>query len=85
MHRCTNDNLPKSFESYFLQKNYTYNLRSRATNPYRTQFCNTLAYKRWLTNNGILVWQNVNDNIKNLPYKSFKKVFKNELLDEYFS
>ena len=85
MHRCTNGNLPKSFDSYFVQKSYSYNLRSRSSNPYRIQFCNTLAYKRWLTNNGIHIWEGISEDMKKLPYQSFKRILKNELLNEYYA
>ena len=54
MHKCTNGSLPDSFESYFDRKQYSFNLRSTALNPFRKQRTHTNAYQRWLINNGVL-------------------------------
>ena len=68
----------------FLQKSNRYNLRSLAKNPYRKQCFKTEAYKRWLINHGLTVWDELDENIKTLPFQSFKHELKNKLLDAYF-
>ena len=83
MHKCTNGLLPDSFESYFVKKQYSFNLRSTASNPYRKQRTNTNAYKRWLVNHGLEVWEKLDHVIKALPFCTFKYEVKEKILNDY--
>ena len=83
MYRCTNKSLPDSFESYFVRKEYRFNLRSTVSNPFIKQRANTNAYKRWLINHGLDVWEKIDQKTKNLSYFSFKYEVKTKILKEY--
>ena len=83
MHRCCERTLPKSFESYFQRKNYSYNLRSKSKNPFRIQITHTEAYKRWLVNHGLRVWEGIDTETKKLPYYPFKSKLKEAILNSY--
>ena len=83
MHRCCKGTLPKSFESYFKKKNYSYSLRSKSKNPFRIQITRTEAYKRWLVNNGLRVWEGLDNETKKLPFIPFKTKIKKSILNAY--
>ena len=84
MHRCVNGTLPLSFETYFQKKNPSVALRSLASNPFRMQIVHTEAYKRSLTNNGIRVWNDLDIEVKNMPYHPFKTKVKEDIIKSYF-
>ena len=83
MHRCCHETIPLSFQSYFQKKSYNYNLRSLARNPFRTQMTHTEAYKRWLVNYGLHIWNEIEPDVKNLPYDPFKIELKKRILKSY--
>ena len=83
MHCCVNGTLPLSFNSYFEKKDTRVMLRSLTSNPFRLKVIRTEAYKRSLTNNGIYVWNNLDNEIKNMPYYSFKIKLKEEIIKSY--
>ena len=83
MHKCVNGTLPLSFRSYFSKKNANRELRSHETNPFRYQLAHTDSYDRWLTNNGIRVWNGINNDFKKLPFVPFKSELKKEILKSY--
>lgn len=47
------------------------------------QLAHTDSYDRWLTNNGIRVWNEINNDIKKLPFAPFKSELKKEILKSY--
>ena len=83
MHKCVNGTLPLSFNNYFIKKNNLRQLRSNTSNPFRTQFANTNSYDRWLTNNGIRVWSEIKNEIKELPFNPFKSELKKNILQSH--
>ena len=83
MHRCVNNTLPLSFDSYFQKKNPNLGLRSFASNPFRMQIAHTEAYKRSLINNGIRVWEYLDIEMKKLPCHPFKSQQKEEIIKKY--
>ena len=83
MHKCVNGTLPLPFHSYFSKKNTNHELRSHITNPFIYQLAHTDSYDRWLTNNGIRVWNEINNDMKKLPFAPFKSELKKEILLSY--
>ena len=83
MYKCVNEMLPLSFNAYFCKKDTSRVLRSHATNPFRTKFAHTDAYDRWLTNNGMRVWNSIENDIKLLPFNPFKTELKKSFLKSY--
>ena len=85
MHRAQTRNLPENFENYFtrIENMHNYNLRSIKNKTFFTKSTNTDKYRKWLTNSGVELWRKMNSEMKNLPYKSFAKRYKREILDSY--
>ena len=47
------------------------------------QIVHTDAYKRSLINNGIRIWDSLENEMKKLPYHSFKSKVKQEIIESY--
>ena len=88
MHRTHSKNLPENFENYFtrIENMHNYPLRSIKKDTFYAKPVNsikTAKYRNWLTNSGVELWQKLNFEMKNLPYKSFAKQYKKDILDSY--
>ena len=48
------------------------------------QIVHTEAYKRSLTNNGIRIWNEIDKEVKNLPYYPFKIKLKENIIKSHY-
>ena len=88
MHRTHSKNVPENFENYFtrIENMHNYPLRSIKKDTFYAKSANstnTAQYKKWLTNSGVELWQKLDFEMKNLPYKTFAKQYKKSILDSY--
>ena len=84
MHRVSNKRLPPSLLSHFIVTSdiHSYDTRSRINNEFRLPIRHLAQSQRWVSYAGIKLWKSIKPiEIKRLPFKAFKRLYKNELLE----
>ena len=81
MHRAVNNTLPSTIIDHFKRPNSRHRLRSTSANPFIVNYTKTTAYRKWITNAGIDLWNEINPDLRSLPYPLFKSKYKKYLLD----
>lgn len=85
MFQFKNNLLPKAFDGYFQSVSSSHNYRTRlaSKSSFRTPVIRTNYGKFNLSYVGPTIWNNLDENIKLLPLKSFKAKMKTSCLEKY--
>ena len=61
MHNFINENLPTTFEKYFILTGEVHNVATRQTNDYRVPFYKSQIGSKFLRKTGVDIWKSIND------------------------
>ena len=85
MYLYHNDMLPELFNNYFqpVTAVHNYKTRNSSNKNYYVYPCSSISAKKSLSSNGAAIWNAIKFEIKQCTFYSFKKQYKNQLLEFY--
>ena len=85
MHKAFHRALPICLQNIFVRIDtlHSYPTSSSRNRTFYQARKRTKAYSNWVSTAGILLWESIDNNIKNEPYKKFTRLYRSKILESY--
>ena len=84
-HKCMNGLAPPYFCALFNKRAQLHDCVTRNKESLHIPLCNTLSGQRSFRFRAVKLWNNLDNELKQLPFGTFKKKIKTNMIDHYFN